>query len=488
MKRTKTALAIGGAVVAAAISTQTLASATADRDAALRAAEAWMTKQMHVGLVPGATAAIVHDQDLIWSTAYGFADREAGTPMTAETDFSVCSISKLFTSIGVMTLVEDGRVDLDDPLTKFLPNWAFTEAARGGSDQVTIRDMLSHAAGFPREPMTTGWANSDFPTTAEVLAQAGEVAPLYEPADTWQYSNLAMSLLGQVIEAASGTDYDSYIRSEVLAPLNLRGISTDLPLESTPGRPFSRGYFMYDEQAVRPVVEPYTLNGYAPAAGFAASVIDLAEFASWQFRVLETGETEVLSRPALRNMHRVHWYDPADENGNVWGFGFSHMKINDQPFIGHGGYCPGYRAQFAMNPATKTAFAAMVNVNDASPYDLVAGIEGIVGPVLAAEPSSDESAADDANEPVLSDFEGRFGQTNFPYEMYVAPRGDDLLVYNLYSREPARNATTLKHQGGDRFRALNGKGNLGAEATFNRDESGRVVSLHWEGETIARMD
>ncbi|MBV7255965.1 serine hydrolase [Pacificimonas sp. WHA3] len=450
-----------------------------ERDASLRAAEAWMTKQMEIRLAPGATAALVHDQDVIWSAAYGAADVDAGVAMTPQTDFSVCSISKLFTSIGVMTLVEGGHIDLDAPLSTYLPDYALSGEARKGSGPVTVRDMLSHASGLPREPLQAGWLDRDFPTAAELRADLRANAADYEPGENFQYSNLAMSLLGEVIAAASGQSYDAYMRAAVLGPLGLDGVSTDLPMTAEADRSFARGYSMYDRAGQRTALPPYQLRGYAPAAGYAASVSDLARFASWQFRLLESGETEVLSRPALRDMHRVHWHDPFDPAGGTFGFGFAHSKMNDMPLIGHNGYCNGYRANFAMHPAKRIAVISMVNANDISPHDLSAGVLAIALPTLAAASEDGDKKASAARS--FADYEGSYSVKDMPWGSYILPRGDGVIMIDLFADEPMKYPMKFVHIEGDTFRLKRPEGDMGARLTFDRDADGKVIGSTFEG-------
>ena len=323
--------------LAADASTQ---EATPALDASLRLAEAWVERQMQDHLIPGASVALVHDQELVWSAGFGYANREDGVPASPQTAYSICSISKLFTSIAVMTLVEDGRIALDAPLNTYVPELNLPANEDVIAEPITVRGALSHAAGLPREGAYPYWVEIDFPSREALLTGLSDQERLYTPFDTWQSSNLGMILLGEAVARASGQSFDSYVRSAILDPLGLDGVTTDLP-NAEHGARFAVGYLMHDRQGHRTPLEPYTINGVAPAAGFAASVEDLARFASWQFALLETGDGGILQRQSLREMHRVQWADPNDPDSPMWGLGFQHSQLDGDAVIGHGGYLSG---------------------------------------------------------------------------------------------------------------------------------------------------
>ena len=443
-----------------------------------------MDQHMTSSLAPGATAAIVDDQSVLWTHAYGYADLETRRPATPQNTFSICSISKLFTSVAVMDLVEAGQVDLDAPLGSYLDD--FAPAATDGvvDEPVTIRGLLSHSAGLPREGIGAYWNSTEFPPESEIEKVANPAGMLYTPFSNYQYSNIGMSLLGRVVSELSGEDYSDYVQRRIFDPLGLATVTTDLPLDGDGGR-FATGYTDHDARGVRQPVAPYRLNGLQPAAGFAASVLDLAKFAAWQFRLMETGEEEVLQRVTLRSMHRVHWMDPADPESRIFGLGFYHDKFSDEAVVGHGGYCPGHRAHFALQPDKKVAVTTMVNANDIDPRLVAAAIYGLTADAIVAQRSE---AADPDQEQAArlaqrQSLEGRYvWGDGFPEGFYVIPRADGrLMVINLYSRDPAGSAMTFAPAEGDTFRRVRKDGALGETLVFERDDRGQLVSYLHEG-------
>lgn len=456
--------------------------AALEREARFRAAEAWFDQQMISEMVPAGTVAVVHDQDIVWEHAYGIANLETGRAATPETTFSVCSISKLFTSVGVMTLVEDGKVELDAQLSSYLPEFKPASKEAVVEEPITIRGLLSHSAGLPREGTGTYWNTLDFPDAEELEARVNSLGRLYTPFTNYQYSNIGMSLLGKVIATVSEQSFADYIDSEIFTPLGLNTMDTDLPLVDD-GR-YAIGYTDHDAQGQRQAVTPYTLNGLAPAAGLRASVRDLAKFAAWQFRLLENGEPEVLERVTLRNMQRVHWMDPDDPESGIFGLGFSHGKLGDTAVVGHGGYCLGHRSYLGLDTSEQVAVTAMVNVNDVAPRTLVAAVHGLTAGTLSVDDDSAESAseaeADKAIEAMMQ-YEGEYRWRNLPDGSYVLPTAaGSLELVNLYSDNPG-DTMSFTHIEGDTFRYQRADGDLGAELTFERDQAGEISALVIDG-------
>lgn len=462
-------------------------------DARLRAAEAWFDNKMIRELVPAGTVAVVHDQDFVWEHAYGLADVASGRAAEPSTTFSICSISKLFTSVAVMDLVEAGRIDLDDELSEYLPELQLENGEDVIVEPVTIRGLLSHSSGLPREGLGTYWNSTEFPDVDELEQTVNSLGLQYTPFTNYQYSNIGMSLLGKVVATVSDMSFAAYVQSRILQPLGLDTMSTDLPLDGDQGR-FATGYTQHDASGERRAVQPYQLNAFSPAAGFAASVRDLGNFASWQFRLLETGDPEVLERTTLRNMQRVHWMDPGDPDSGTFGLGFSHAKLGDTAVVGHGGYCLGHRSYLALDTRGKVAVTAMVNVNDVSPESLVSVVHGLTAGAVKAmteqapEPSVNGDAPDD-NISALMEFEGAYTWPDFPMGVYVIPTASgELQAIDLYSDRPADDPATYVQVEGDLFRHKRKDGDLGATLLFERDDEGHIVSFVNDGYRNVRRD
>ena len=154
-------------LAASLTSAQTPASSVATNSGvrnALEVVRVWMDAQRAYEQIPGVSAAIVHDQEVLWTGAYGLADVGTRRPATPQTIYSICSISKLFTSVAVMQLRDAGKLRLDDPVAKHLP-WLTIRKTAPDAPEITIEGLLTHASGLPRESDHPVLVRSGFPVS-----------------------------------------------------------------------------------------------------------------------------------------------------------------------------------------------------------------------------------------------------------------------------------------------------------------------------------
>lgn len=464
------------------------APAEAKLAAKLRAAENWLDVQLEQEAVPGASFAIVHDQKLVWSKGFGYANLEQKIPATPQTRYSICSISKLFTSIAAMQLRDAGKLDLDWSIGDYLP-WYTIGAAEKADGPVTARGILSHVSGLPREADAPYWSSAEFPTLDTVKAKLSGQTNLYRSYDYLQYSNLGMTLLGETVAAVSGQDYHSYMKTRLIDPIGLTSTTSELP-RSLYGREFAVGYKSRNGKGERGVFPFYTVNGLAPAAGFASTVEDLGRFASWQFRVLEGGD-KLLSSSTLREMQRVHWMAP-DRTDETWGLGFVVYQHKGKTMVGHNGYCPGYRATLVMRPQDKTAYVAMVNVNDVSPDALVRMLYDLTATEVQAayapkKPGATAPAKPEAKSAVdLRVFEGRYRRPHYDSDIYLAPVGDELISVNLYA-DPPGDPTRYRHVEGTIFKRIRADDTLAEPIRFEMGRDGKPVRFWIHSNPMERV-
>ena len=465
---------------------------------ALHLLDTWMDAAQAYGGIPGASLSVVHDQELVWAKGYGYAHVEREEAATASTMYSICSISKLFTAVGVLQLRDQGKVALDDPVAKHL-DWYEIQDDYAEAGPVTVEGLLTHTSGLPREAKASYWTGPDypFPTHEEIVGRLSTQSMLYPPRTYYQYSNLGLTLAGEIVAAASGQTYDDYIRANILDPLGMTGTFTDHE-DRFRGNRLASGYTARGRDGERKPVPDYEVRGISPAAGFISTVEDLARFASWQFRVLD-GDDALLDRNTLREMHRVHWLEPDGET--TYGLGFSVWKSDGDTFVGHGGSCPGYRSHLLLRPQDEVATAFMTNgqgVNSRrfaqTAYDIVAPALRAAagradGDVPAAEGAAGaeggtagaDSAAAAARE-TLERFTGTY-QRPLGGESAVLVRDGNLHVLSLPTDNPLSALTRLHHVEDGTFRRVRDNDDLGEEFVFEEMPDGRM--LMWRNENYS---
>ena len=342
---------------------------------AMRAAELWIDGQRRYRRIPAISAALVRGDTTVWAKGFGTTDRAGRIPATPDTIYSICSISKLFTAVELMQQWERGTVALDAPIERYLP-WARLADDPRDSVPITLRGLLTHSAGLPREADFPYWTGPDFafPSQAQVRVAIREQTPLYPASTTWQYSNLGLTLVGETVEAVSGTPYAEYVDANILGPLGLDDTRAGIPAQLY-GQQMAVGWGALEANGTRPEVGLFDPAGITPAAGFTASVADLAKFASWTFRVASSGEEEVLRPSTLREMQRVHYISPDWETS--WGLGFSVRQEGGTTVVGHGGACPGYRSVLMLAPSEGMGVAVAMNAMD-DPGGIARGIAALV--------------------------------------------------------------------------------------------------------------
>ncbi len=441
-----------------------------DFSEAIRLIDTWLEAQRDYDHLPGLSVAIVTDQEILWSKGYGMADLEKPVPASSNTIYSICSISKLFTSVAIMQLRDAGKLRLDDLVADHLP-WFNLQQQYPDTGPITIRSLLTHSSGLPRESDYPYWTGPDFPfpSPEQVKTKLGTQKTLYPPSTYFQYSNLGLTLLGEIIAEVSGMPYQQYIEENILKPLRLADTRTNLP-ESLWRDKLATGYTALKRDVNRDMLPLFQAEGISAAAGFSSTVEDLARFASWQFRLLEKGGEEILKASTLREMQRVHWVDPDWQT--TWGLGFSVREVDGRSMVGHGGSCPGYRSTLDIDPQKKQAFIVMINAQGVSPNKYATGMRDILKKVT--DKDKEEKAAID-----LEAYAGHYDAQPWWGETAVLPWQGKLAVFGLPSENPAQSLTLLKHIEGDTFRRFRKDETLGEEVIFERDETGKVIRM-WQ--------
>ena len=449
-------------------------------DSRFRAASAILDAQLTLESVPGAAFGVVHDQSLVWSYNHGVESYKTESPVTNDTLFSICSVSKLFNGIAAMNLVEEGKLSLDAPIYDYIEGAAPNDNT-GAEESATLRNILSHTSGLPREGIDDFWANYSFPDDPSLLASSRQHEQLYQPYEHWQYSNLGMALIGKAIAETSGVQWGEYIDSAILSPLGMEKTTTDMPFDRV-GKGFARGYFVRNSSGQRNPVDKHQFRSYSAAAGIASSVNDMGKFASWNFRLRETGGEEILKATTLKNMQRIHWIGPDFEPPG-WGLAFATRRFGKKTLWGHGGYCPGARTAFSMRLPDKTAYIMMATANDISPGNYVKMMFDFVNAAVtkvygADEGTKSESANEVASGDVdLSEYEGHYAVTNYDWDSYIGLGDGELFSIALYGDNVVSNMQTFVHDKGDIFYRKRDDGSRGEPVIFERNADGKVSAV-----------
>jgi CubicO group peptidase (beta-lactamase class C family) len=435
-----------------------------DVQGAQRLFSAWLEGQMLQRGLPGIAVGVVADQELVWATGFGFADSAARLPMTPQSRFRMASHSKLFTATAVMQLREQGKLRLDDPVSKYLP-WFKILPAASDDPPITIEELLTHSSGLPREA-GSHWTTFNFPTTEQLRELMPEREAPFAPEVRWKYSNLAYSVAGMIVEAVSGQKWAEYVRSQIFEPLGMNASSVD---EKVDGLAVGYGRRMPDgTRAVNPFIDA---RGMAAATGVTSTVEDMARFVSAQFRSGPRRGAQILSTGSLREMHRVRVLESNWTQGNA--IGFAVRKVGDKVYVSHGGSYPGYQTNTMLWLDGKVGVIVLTNADDSNPAALATELMNTVGQAVAKAGAKPPATV--TWDPSWSRFAGLYrgrGGDSRVVELnrrLVIISGDSANLDNPIQLEPVGN-------GGFRYVAPVGGGPVGEIVRFV-EENGRVTRM-----------
>jgi D-alanyl-D-alanine carboxypeptidase len=440
------------------------------RDALIKL-DIWLEGQRMKHDLPGFSAGVVHDQELIWSKGYGYADVTNRIPATEQTLYRVASITKTFTATAVMQLVEQGKLSLEDPVNQRL-TW-FVPQGADPAQPIRVWNLLSHTAGLLREAPGTDWDEFRSPDAAE-LRTATPTTPLSTPTQTRiKYSNYGFAVAGELVAQASGIPYADYLRERILKPLGMTNSLLLDSAEAVPGLavPYGRRLPGRGRVVERQIEEKALL----PAGGLVSNVRDLAKWASLQFNEADEYRGPVLTGRSLREMHRPRFLVPDWSLG--YGLGWWLNRGEKRAEIEHTGGLPGYKSKLLMDPTSKVAVIVLINAEDA-PRNLARGVMKLIAAPFAKAAAAPDPAA--AAETDLAQFEGLYYWHTSEY-VRVVVLGGKLRLIDLNEDDVEKGTTTLRRTGPNAFltehsnEPTNDEGQSVIEFRF--DPTGRAISF-----------
>ena len=433
---------------------------------------------------PAVSIGIVHDQELVFAKGYGFADLAKKTPATADTAYRIASISKTFTAHCLLQLRDAGKLSLDDPITKWVPELKFSnvDPAR---PVVTIKHLITHTGGVPREVDGTYWNDMNFPTREAMLPVLNRMGLALPPETEWKYSNVAVGLAGYIVEAASGEKYPDYVAKHILEPLGMTGTRV-MPTKDMSTLAVAYGRRMPGKPRR---LEPFFFGNYMLAASNLASTVnDLARYVELQFRTdsaTPVGGAQIVKGTTLSEMQRVQWLQPDWKSG--WGLGWGIARVDEKTRIGHGGSVPGNRTQVSFVPGEKFGVIVLTNAEDGRPGLYVNQAYAIVAPAIAKAVQIAAQAKAPSPDTSWEKYVGVYAWED--EEVHVAILDGKLTMFDPSDDNPWTSRVTLqpvKAQDGV-FKQVGGDA-AGETVTFVTDASGKVTRYEAPGYYMARRN
>src|SRR5690606_26965464 len=320
--------------------------------------------------IPGVSLAVIKDGKPIIVKGYGFANIEHNVPVKPETIFQSGSVGKQFTAFAIMLLVEEGKINLDDKIGKYLGE------VPAGWANVTVRHLLTHTGGFTDYPKEFDYRR-DY-TEDDLLKIIRETPLAFEPGKKWQYSNLGYVTLGMIIRKASGQFYGDFLAERVFKPLGMTTARIITEADIVPNR--AAGYELRDGTLKNQDWVSPSLNTTADGALY----LSLLDMIKWE-EGLAAGK--LLSKAAYEQM-----WAPAKLNGGAdhpYGFGWAVRTLNGRRVIEHGGAWQGFKSFIARYPDDKLTVIAFANSANTNPAKLANGVAEVLEPSLKPKPIED---------------------------------------------------------------------------------------------------
>lgn len=346
------------------------------------AIDAYVEQEMRRLKIPGATLAIVDEDEITHLYGFGKTGPEGNEP-TPQTTFYIGSLTKSFTALAVMQLVEAGKIQLDAPIQCYLP-W-FRVADLEASAQMTVRHLLNQTSGLPTSAGEIPLADFDSsPGASERQMRALAELPLTRPVGAdFEYSNANYILLGLILEAASGESYADYVQKHIFHPLDMCHTYTSAELAQANG--LATGYrywFTY------PVASPNLPDPHGALAGglLISSVEDMTRYLTVHLNNGRYHNVQLLSAQGIKALHQGEAnVDYMGISLGRYGMGWYDGEIGRTRLVWHSGILPHFFAYMALLPEQKKGFVLLCNADHHWMSPLLTGIGTGVAELLAGE-------------------------------------------------------------------------------------------------------
>lgn len=301
--------------------------------------DATMESGMKEDQIPGAAFILVQNGSVVLAKGYGRADLESKRRFTPdETIFPIASISKVFTATAVMQLVDRGSIDLEADVNHYLES---VQVPPTYPAPVTVAQLLSHTAGFDELPGRRVRSAAELMPLGKFLSD--RLVRVHPPGELTSYSSYGMSLAGLMVEEVSDTPFESFLRREIWAPLNMTQTSITAPAEAA-----SRLATAYERDGENLVPVPYEIYQTPPVASILSTADDMSRFMKAHLQAGRFGDQRILSERAIGEMHRLRATMHPKLPG--WTLGFQENDLNGLRILEHGGDIGGFSSLLTLLP------------------------------------------------------------------------------------------------------------------------------------------
>jgi CubicO group peptidase (beta-lactamase class C family) len=325
----------------------------------------YVKAEMQKQHVPGVSVAVIKDGKIIKVEGYGLSNVELNVPARPDTVYKIGSVSKQFIASGIMLLIQEGKISLDDNISKFL------EGTPDTWKSITVRHLLTHTSGIVREG--PGFDPLKIQNDADVIKSAYPLPLRFAPGEKWEYCNVGYFSLAEIIRKVTGKPWPDYLGEHLFMPLEMNATRTTTVTELVPNR--ANGYVWRNGKLQNAEVY-FALR---PSGAFLSTVLDLAKWdaALYTDRFLKQASRDQMWTPVKLNDGKSHPY----------GFGWELSTVAGHRLVRHGGSLPGFRAGLLRFVDDKLTVVVLTNGDNANPASIALGVAALYIPGLIPERS-----------------------------------------------------------------------------------------------------
>ena len=322
--------------------------------------DSYIQKQISEQKITGLAVGIVKDGKLLVSKGYGMANIELNVPASDTSVFKLASVSKQMIATAIMKLVQEGKINLTDPVNKY-----FTDAPATWNN-ITIRNLLNHTSGLERE--SPAFDAMEVQPDSLLIKRAYRDNLVFVTGTKWQYCNLGYFMLADIIRRVSGKPFPQYMREEIFVKNGLNKTRTTTVTDLVLGR--AGGYINKGGDTVVNAEEYIALR---PSGAFISTITDMIK---WEMLIQQN---KILTKENWQKM----WTDVVKEDSTKptspsYGYGWEVSSYLDRQAVHHGGSLPGFRTIFFRFPTDNTAIIVLTNSNHANPTAIAKGLADIL--------------------------------------------------------------------------------------------------------------
>lgn len=436
---------------------------------AVPAIERWLEYQRRYLRTPGVQVAIRVGEELVWSAALGYSDEVAGTPLRTDHLFRIASHSKTFTATAILQLVEQGKVRLDDPVDQYVPELAGTTLAA-----ITVRELLGHQGGVIRDGVDKDyWQLMDpFPDRDALIELCQSDGQVFERNEYFKYTNIGYSLLGLVIESASGSSYGEYVGTHIVDRLGLKKTGAELDVRRADE--YAGGHTgLLDGSDVRELIPHVDTRAMAAATGFYSTAEDLTVYGAAHF----FGDDQLVSDVSKRLMQRDESVVVTHgREAGRYGLGMIISKVGERRLVGHSGGYPGHITRTFIDPVDQLVVSVLTNCVGGPAESLATGVVKLLN--LAADAPAGTQVPSDID---AQRFCGNFA--NLMGVLSISLLGGRLVAYFPAAPDPADSYEELQVIDENTLAIVPaaGYGSIGEKVEYTWDADGQPSLVRYGG-------